>query len=131
QLEQTRAQLAAEIDKMSAPQLQQFLSELEAKLKMLLSKDAIEARAWLAQYLQVMADGYREQFVGKVPNFLDMTSAQMEEEYLQLKSKILAQQQSQAAFRAGQTQLVQNELQNNAAAARNAAIRAAAASGGA
>jgi ketosteroid isomerase-like protein len=123
QMEQTKAKLRAEMDKMSAAELQKFLADMDAKLKLLRSKDASSARAWLGPYLSVMADGYRKRFLEDVPDFASMTGPQIEEEYLRLKAKLLSQQQAQASFDAGRTQSVQSALQ--ADAARRAALQSA------
>ena len=129
QMAETKAKLATEIDKMSAAELQQFVNESESKLKLVLGKDADEARAWLGQYLSLMSDGYRKQFIGQVPDFVNMTSAQIRDEYLRLRSKLLQQQQAQAAFDANSTQVANAAGQANAAA-QQAAQQAAARSGG-
>ncbi len=39
---------------------------VDAKLKVLLGKDASQAREWLGQYLSVIADGYRPKFLAKL-----------------------------------------------------------------
>ena len=49
QIEATKAKLVTEIEKMTAPELQKLIAELDAKLKYLLSKDGVEAREWLGQ----------------------------------------------------------------------------------
>ena len=120
QMEQTRVKLAAEIEKMSAADLQQFIAEVDGKLKLLLNKDAMEARAWLGQYLSVFTDGYRQYFIGNVPNFADMTSAQIEEEYLRLKAKVMARQRNQASFDASRTEVADARMKADAAAQRAA-----------
>jgi hypothetical protein len=119
-MEQTRVKLAAEIEKMSAADLQQFIAEVDGKLKLLLNKDAMEARAWLGQYLSVFTDGYRQYFIGNVPNFADMTSAQIEEEYLRLKAKVMARQRNQASFDASRTEVADARMKADAAAQRAA-----------
>src|SRR5690606_18906179 len=61
QVEQIKARFDVEIQKMSAAELQHFLDQWDAKLKVLLGKDADEAREWLGQFLSAAADGYRKQ----------------------------------------------------------------------
>ena len=126
QMEQTRVKLVTQIKSMSADELQTFIGELDGKLKKLLDKDSVEARNWVGQYLSVMADGYRQHFIGNVPNFADMTAAQMQDEYLQLKAKILSQQHAQAEFKSNESQLVQSGMKNIAAENRAAQQAAAA-----
>ena len=123
QMEQTKAKLRAEMEKMSAAELQKFIAEMDAKLKLLRSKDAVAARAWLGSYLSVMADGYRERFLKDVPDFASMTGPQIEEEYLQLKAKVLSKQRAQSSFDTGRAQSVQSTLQSDAA--RRAAMQSA------
>lgn len=125
QLEQQKAKLRAEVRKMNAAELQKFITETDAKLKKLLGKDADEARAWLGQYLSMMADGYRQKFIGEVPNFSDLTSAQMDQEYQKLRAKILRQQNAQQQFDAARTQNVNAGLQAKAAQQRSSAAAAA------
>jgi hypothetical protein len=122
QFEQMKARLIAEIKRLSAADLQQFIAELDAKLKLLLTKDAVEAQAWLGQYLSVMADGYRQKFVGQVPDFFNMTSEQIEDEYHRLQSKILSLQHAQAQFDISNAQVVKG-TEATLAAARRAAAR--------
>jgi len=122
QFEQMKARLIAQIKQMTAPELKKFITELDSRLKLLLSKDAVEAQAWLGQYLSVLADPYREKFVGQVPDFFNMTSAQIEEEFLRLKSKILSQQQAQAQFEIANAQAVKT-TESQLAAARQAEAR--------
>lgn len=121
QFKQLKARLIAEIKRMPAADLQKFIADLDAKLKVLLSKDAIEAQAWLGQYLSVMSDGYRQKFVGNTPDFYAMSSEQIEDEYHRLKSKILSMQQAQDQFDVANTQIVKNTEASLAAARRNAA----------
>jgi uncharacterized protein (TIGR02246 family) len=132
QMEETKAKFKAEVEKMSAAELQQFIAELDAKLKSLLTKDAMEARAWLGQYLSVFTDGYRKKFIGDIPNFADMTSAQMEQEYLKLKAKIMKRKREQASFDTTRTQMVDQAIKQDAAefAAANQAASAANRGGG-
>lgn len=125
QVAESNAKLNAEINKMSAAEFQQFIGELDGKLKTLLSKDAMEARAWLGQYLSRFTDGYRKKFVGDVPDFVDMTSTQMEAEYLKLRSKVLQRQREQASSDASRSELVGAQLQRDSesrAAAQQAIV---------
>ncbi len=62
QVQQLKAQLNAEIKKMSPEELEKLLNQWDAKLKVLLSPDAAEAREWLGQYLSVLATGRHKSF---------------------------------------------------------------------
>ncbi|HEY2883172.1 MAG TPA: nuclear transport factor 2 family protein, partial [Pirellulales bacterium] len=81
QVEKMRAKLNAEINKMSAAELQQFLDQWDAKLKVLLGKDAGEVREWLGEYMSVIADGYRPTFLKKlgITDVSTLSAAQIEE----------------------------------------------------
>ena len=61
-----RSTMVEELGLDPAAELQQFLDQWDAKLKVLLGRDADEARAWLGQYMSAMADGYRQQFLKKM-----------------------------------------------------------------
>lgn len=92
QAAQLRAKLAAEVQKMSAEELEQFLNQWDAKLKVLLGKDAAEAREWLAQNLQVMADGYRKKFLQQlgITDITTMTAAQIEDAMERMRAQRMA-----------------------------------------
>jgi len=120
QVAQLRAKLNAEVQKMSADELQQFLDQWDAKLKVLLGTDADEARAWLGQYMSAMADGYRTEFLKKtgVTDISHATAAQIEQEILKLRLQRTGIQQRQATFDQTRQQEVQAAEQANAAAQR-------------
>jgi hypothetical protein len=109
QVAELKAKLNEEVDTMSAAELQTFLDEWNAKLRVLLGKDAAEAREWLAQNLVVMADGYRNQFLQELglTHISDMTAAQIEQKILQIRAKRNSIQKQRAAFEAGRQADVQ------------------------
>jgi NADH dehydrogenase/NADH:ubiquinone oxidoreductase subunit G len=109
QVEQLKAKLAAEVQSMTAAEFEQFLDQWSAKLKLLLGKDADEARQWLGQYLSVMANGYRREFLQKlgVNNVVNMTAAQLEDELNKLRAQRMGLQQQRAAFDIGRQHNVQ------------------------
>jgi len=78
QVGEIKADLAARVASMSSFELEYLLDTLEAKLAVLDSPDATEARRWLGRYLAVMADRKREEVLGEVPNILDMSSTELE-----------------------------------------------------
>ena len=104
-----KAKLNAEVDTMSAAELQTFLDQWDAKLKVLLGKDAAEAREWLAQNLVVMADGYRKQFLDELglTNISDMSAAQIEQKILQIRAKRISLQKQRSEFDASRQQELQ------------------------
>lgn len=117
QVEQMKAKLQAQIQHMSAAELSQFLDQWDAKLKVLLGKDASEARQWLGEYLSVIADGYRPQFLKKlgITDVTNLTAAQIEDELDQLRADRLEFQQQRAFFDASRQQSMQRSEQWQAA----------------
>jgi uncharacterized protein (TIGR02246 family) len=115
QMAEAKAEMRAEIEKMSAPQLEQFISETDGKLKLLMSKDGSEARAWLGQYLSHRTEAYRQKLFGDMPDFFNMTSAQIEDKALRLRAKLRSQQRQQASHDAAQSQMANAQLKANAA----------------
>ena len=89
QVEQMKMKLDAEVKTMSAAELQQFVDQWNAKLQVLLGKDGVETREWLAQNLMVMADGYRKQFLQElgITDVTNMTAAQIEQKILEIRAK--------------------------------------------
>jgi hypothetical protein len=116
QVEQMKARLAAEVRRMSADDLEQFMKDWDAKLQVLSGQDAAEAREWLAQNLMVMADGYRKTFLKQLglSNVVDMTAAQIEAKILEIQAKQSSMQQQNAAFNRARQQTVQNVEQVHA-----------------
>ncbi|MCC7086224.1 MAG: hypothetical protein IT427_14570 [Pirellulales bacterium] len=110
QVAEIKARLAAEIEKMSAAELQQFLDQWEAKLKVLLGQDATEGREWLGQFLSVAADGYRKQVFQRlgITNVWSMSAAQIEEAIQNIRSKELHLKQERAVFNQGRTEQMQS-----------------------
>jgi hypothetical protein len=108
QVEQLRAKLMAEVQRMSAAELEQFLDQWDAKLKVLLGTDAAEAREWLGQYLSVVADGYRQTFLQRlgITDVSKLTAAQIEDQIENIRAERLAFQQQRAAFNVGRQNAV-------------------------
>jgi len=101
QAERMKAKLQAEIQTMSAPELEQFLDQWDAKLKILLGGNAAEARQWLAANLSVIAEGYRPQFLkrlGITTDVTNLTAAQIEEELDRLRADRMEFEQQHAFF---------------------------------
>jgi hypothetical protein len=113
QVERMKAKLHAEIQKMSAAELEQFLDQWDAKLKVLLGKDAGEARQWLGEYLSVIADGYRPQFLKKlgIKDVTNLTANQIEDELDRLRADRLEFQQQRAFSDADRKQWLQRSQQ--------------------
>lgn len=123
QAAQIKEKLAAQVQSMSAAELESFLNQWDAKLKVLLGKDAGEARAWLAANLQVMADGYRKQFLKQlgISDVSTMTAAQIEDAIERMRSERLALVQQREVFDYSRQQQVR--IAQDMEAASNAARR--------
>ncbi|HEX4143906.1 MAG TPA: hypothetical protein VHY91_10260 [Pirellulales bacterium] len=107
QLRKVKAELNAKVAKMSPQELVDFMNDMEAKLKILMSPEAEKARLWMEQRIavQVLTP---EQLKRMRPDVLNMTSAQLEErlmEWEQQRKQTVALQQ---AFDKGR----QNEVKN-------------------
>jgi hypothetical protein len=72
-----RADLDRRMAAMTSYEVEYLLDALDAKLRILDSPAARDAREWLARYLAVMADHRREEVLAELPNVLDMTTADL------------------------------------------------------
>jgi hypothetical protein len=114
QIEKLKMDLAEKIRMMTPAELEMLLARMEAKLDVLLSPDAQAARAWVAQYLSVMAAKPKEEFKKRLPDPVSMTPAQMEQELAAFKQREASTQQAQAAMQQGREQRVQSIQSNRA-----------------
>ena len=85
---------------MPTSELQGFLDDWQAKLKVLLGKNFQEAQNWLGQYMVNMADGYQRNYLKRlglndIPN---MSAAQLDAAITRIRADRLAVMQSQADF---------------------------------
>jgi len=129
QMAKTKAELRAEIEKMSAPELERFIAETDAKVSLLMSKDTREARAWLGQHLSRRTEAYRQKLLGDAPDFANMTSAEIEDRVLRMRSKVRSREQAQASSDANRSRMVNTQLQAGAAASRATAASGSRGSG--
>ncbi len=93
QVVQIKANFSAKVQRMSADQLQFMLNDMDAKLKILATPQAQEARAWLGHYLSILSDQKREEVLRKLPNIEQMTAAQLEQEIAAIDQRRAAAQQ--------------------------------------
>ncbi|HZZ30337.1 MAG TPA: hypothetical protein VFE46_20225 [Pirellulales bacterium] len=63
QIKRINEKLEAQIQAMPASELQAFMDDWHAKLKVLNGKDFQEAQNWLGAYMTNMADGYRRKYL--------------------------------------------------------------------
>jgi hypothetical protein len=95
------------VARMSSHELEYLLDDLDAKFKILDTPEAMEARAWVGQYMSVMSDRKREEALKDVPDVVKMSAGQLQQELQKIEQKRASLQQQQAAFDAGRQQLVE------------------------
>jgi hypothetical protein len=95
------------VAKMSSHELEYLLDDLDAKFKILDTPEAMEARAWVGQYMSVMSDRKREEALKDGPDVVKMSAGQLQQELQKIEQKRASLQQQQAAFDAGRQQLVE------------------------
>jgi len=66
QLKQLNDKIEFEIRTLPADELQEFIDDWNAKLKIVRSSQSTEARDWLGVYLTNMTDGYRRRYLQKL-----------------------------------------------------------------
>jgi hypothetical protein len=105
-----KASFSDRIARMSPRELEDFLKDMESRLKILMSPEAEDARLWLAQFMAVAANP--EQQLGRArPDVMNMTASQIRQELAWLRQTREARLQSQAAFersRAAQAQFARD-----------------------
>lgn len=114
---------------MSSFELEYLLEDLDAKFKILDTPEAKDARQWVGQYLSVMSDQKRSEVLKDVPNVVQMSSAQLQQEITKIEQMRSSLAQRQAAADQSRQQMVemaQSARQATAAASNAAASRAAA-----
>jgi hypothetical protein len=111
------ANLAAQIRAMPASELQGFMDDWQARLKVLNGKDFQDAQQWLGEFLSVLADGYRRQTLKNLglADVTNMSAAQLEDAITRIEADRLRRQQSQVAFDQQRQQTVQTIQARNAA----------------
>ena len=73
-----RAELAERVAAMSSFELEYLMEALAAKLAVLETPAARDARDWLGRYLAVMSDAKRSEVLREVPDILELTTAELE-----------------------------------------------------
>ena len=93
QVRKIKTDLVARVASMSSFELEYLLDTLEAKLAVLESPEAEEARGWLGRYLAVMSDRTRGEVLGELPNILDMSSSELDAAVRRVEEKRIAVEQ--------------------------------------
>jgi hypothetical protein len=125
QVRRIKSDFNARVAGMSSYELDYLLDSLDAKLRLLDTPEARDAKAWLGEYLSVMSDARRAEALRGVPNILDMTSAQLWDEIVRIDRTRANLRQRQQGVE--QRQQVQAERAASARRATAAASQAAAA----
>jgi hypothetical protein len=110
---------------MSSYELEYLLDSISAKLRLLDTADARDAKAWLGEYLSAMSDARRAQAMRDVPNILDMSADQLWREIQRIDSLRGALRQRQQGVESRQATMAARA--NAGREATSAASRAAAA----
>jgi hypothetical protein len=116
QVEQIKANYSAAIAQMSASDLEFMLEDTEEKFEILKSKEAQDARAWMAQNLSALTDKKRDEILKKMPNIATMTAAQLRQQIAQIQNKRQSLAEEQAAYHQMNQEQVSNVESANRAA---------------
>jgi hypothetical protein len=87
QVEEMRAQFRQRVDEMSGADLKLLLGDLETKLAIMDSPQAREAKAWMGEYVAVLAERRRAEVLRDLPNLATLTSTQLHDELVRIKQK--------------------------------------------
>ena len=98
QVEQIKANQSAAVAKMSAGDLEFMLEDMEAKFRILQSKEAQDARAWMWQNLSVLTDKKREEVLKGMPNIATMTAPQLSQQIARIQQKRASLAREQATY---------------------------------
>jgi len=112
-----KLQLNDRVAAMSSYELEYLLDSMAAKLRLLDTPEARDAKAWLGEYLSAMSDARRARELRNVPNLLDMNASQLWEEIQRIDRKRAALQQRQQGVATRQNALVDRAAANRQASA--------------
>jgi hypothetical protein len=116
QVEQIKANQSAAVAKMSASDLEFMLEDMEAKFRILQSKEAQDARAWMWQNLSVLTDKKREEVLKGMPNIATMTAPQLSQQIARIQQKRASLAQEQASYHQLREEQVDATISANSAA---------------
>ena len=119
------AKLAAQVQSMPAADMQDYLNDWNAKLKVLNGKDFQDAQQWLGEYMSALTDGYRAKTLKQMglTDVANMTADQLASSIETIRADRLSIQRSQVAFNQMRQQQVQSMQQANAATQKAATAR--------
>lgn len=122
-----QSQFNSRVAAMSSYELEYLLDSLAAKLELLDSPDARDAKAWLGSYLSAMSDARRAEALRTIPNLLDMNAAQLRQQIQRVDALRATLQQRQQGVESRQAVLVERASSGRratASASQAAAARA-------
>jgi hypothetical protein len=99
-----RGDLDRRVAAMTSYEVEYLLDTLDAKMRILDSPAAREAREWLGRYLAVMADHKRAEVLAALPNVLDMTTADLVAGLERLQAKRAAVEQQRRVMASGRAE---------------------------
>lgn len=120
-----KAQFNDRVAAMSSYDLEYLLDSITAKLALLDTPEARDAKAWLGEYLSAMSDARRAEELRRIPNLLDMNAAQLWQEILRIEQMRTTLQQRQQGFDARQAVLADRATANRQATAKASQTAAA------
>ena len=118
------------VDGMTSYELEYLLDSITAKLQLLQTPEARDAKAWRGEYLSARSGGRRAHELRQVPNLLTRNAAQLWQEIQRIDAKRSALRQRQQGVAARQGAMAERAAagrQATSAASREAAARARAA----
>jgi hypothetical protein len=126
-VELMKANLLAQVQSMPAAELQGFLDDWQARLKVLNGRDFQEAQQWLGEYLSVVTDGFRRRTLQNfgLTDVSNMSAAALEDALIRVRADQMARQRNLATFDQNRQQAVQRVQQSNAARQGRSSSRAA------
>jgi hypothetical protein len=114
EIETLKTRLKERIQKMSAPELEDFMDDAEERLTLLLSDEAMGARNWLS-FLTPEARRNMISAQGQVPDVFGMTVSQLRQELNQFQQQRSERAAEQASINRVRDQQVAEALQDRAA----------------
>jgi len=121
-----KAQFNDRVAAMSSIELEYLLDSMSAKLRLLDTPEARDAKAWLGEYLSAMSDARRARELRDIPNILDMSADQLWREIQRIDSLRGTLRQRQQGVESRQSALADRAgagRDSTSAAARAAAGR--------
>lgn len=116
-IKRINARLAAQMQSMPSSEMQDFLNDWLAKLKVLNGKNFQDAQQWLGEYMSALTDGYRSKTLQNLGlnDVANMTADQLESAIERIRADRLSIGRNQVAFNQIRQQQIRAVQQANAA----------------